>query len=82
MTMKRDKVVVAVLAGLTNAQAEQITKDIAKAKRKHAPAGRGTIACMDRENVGKMLQTSGRKALEVKKNDKKGCKALISAKNG
>lgn len=76
MAGKKDNVVVAVISELTSEQAAQITKDIAKAKRKHAPSGRGTIACMDREGVRGVLQAASRKSLEVKENGKKRSKSL------
>lgn len=44
MAGKKDKVVVAVVAGLTEEQAAQISKEFMKAKQKNAPYGRGTIA--------------------------------------
>ena len=44
MSGKKDKSVVAVISGLTNNQAAQISKDIMKSKQKYAPYSRGTIA--------------------------------------
>ena len=43
MAGKKDKAVVAVISGLTNNQAAQITKDIMRSKQKNAPNGRGTV---------------------------------------
>lgn len=65
MAGKKDKVVVAVVAGLTEEQAAQISKEFMKAKQKNAPYGRGTIAVGNAENVGKMIQqgNSGRKKI-------------------
>ena len=44
MAGKKDKAVVAVISGLTDNQAAQITKDIMKSKQRNAPNGRGTVA--------------------------------------
>ena len=85
MAGKKDKVVVAVVAGLTEEQAAQISKEFMKAKQKNAPYGRGTIAVGSAENVGKMIQqgNSGRKkiAQRGRKNGKR-CKTCTSTKTG
>lgn len=65
MAGKKDKTVVAVISGLTDAQAAQISSDILKAKQRHAPAGRGTIATGKRENVGRLIQKGNAKAIEM-----------------
>ncbi len=41
MAGKKDKAVVAIISGLTDNQATQITKDILKSKQKNAPLGKG-----------------------------------------
>lgn len=55
MAGKKDKAVVAVISGLTENQAAQITKDIMKSKQKNAPLGRGTVASGLMTNVGSLL---------------------------
>lgn len=61
MAGKSDKSVIAVISGLTNNQAAQITKDIMKSKQKYAPSGRGTIASGLTSSVGALLQKSNKK---------------------
>lgn len=56
MAGKKDKAVVAVISGLTNNQAAQITKDIMRSKQKYAPNGRGTVASGFMSSVGSLLQ--------------------------
>ena len=56
MAGKKDKAVVAVISGLTDNQAAQITKDILKTKQKNAPLGRGTVASGLMSSVGSLLQ--------------------------
>lgn len=56
MAGKKDKAVVAVISGLTNNQAAQITKDILKSKQRNAPLGRGTVASGFMSSVGALLQ--------------------------
>ena len=56
MAGKKNKAVVAVISGLTDNQAAQITKDIMKSKQKIAPLGRGTIASGPMSSVGGLLQ--------------------------
>lgn len=56
MAGKKDKAVVAVISGLTDNQAAQITKDIMKSKQKNAPLERGTVASGLMANVGSLLQ--------------------------
>lgn len=43
MAGKKEQAVVAVISGLTNNQAAQITKDIMKSKQKYAPNARGRL---------------------------------------
>lgn len=57
MAGKKDKAVVAVISGLTNNQAAQISKDIMKSKQRYAPSGRGTIASGLMTSVGSLLQS-------------------------
>ena len=64
MAGTKDNAVVAVITDLTSEQAAQITKDIMKTKRKHAPNGRGTVACGKKSDVGGLLQGGKRKQLE------------------
>ena len=56
MAGKKDRAVVAVISDLTRSQAAQISKDIMRAKDKHAPLGRGTIATGERSTVGSLNQ--------------------------
>ena len=56
MAGKKDRAVVAVISDLTRSQAAQISKDIMRAKDKHAPLGRGTIATGERSAVGSLIQ--------------------------
>ena len=56
MAGKKDRAVVAVISDLTRSQAAQISKDIIRAKDKHAPLGRGTIATGERSTVGPLIQ--------------------------
>ena len=56
MAGKKDKAVVAVISGLTDNQAAQITKEILKSKQKYAPHGRGTVAAGPMASVGSLLQ--------------------------
>lgn len=56
MAGKKDKAVVAVISGLTNNQAAQISKDIMKSKQRYAPNGRGTVASGLMTSVGSLLQ--------------------------
>lgn len=56
MAGKKDNAVIAVISGLTNNQASQISKDIMNSKNKYAPLGRGTIASGKHSNVGSLLQ--------------------------
>lgn len=61
MAGKKDKSVVAVISGLTNNQAAQISKDIMKSKQKYAPYSRGTIAAGLTSSVGSLLQKGNKK---------------------
>lgn len=56
MAGKKDRAVVAVISDLTRSQAAQISKGIMRAKDKHAPLGRGTIATGERSTVGALIQ--------------------------
>ena len=56
MAGSKNKAVVAVISGLTDIQAAQITKDILRSKQKNAPLGRGTIASGLISSVGSLLQ--------------------------
>lgn len=56
MAGKKDKNVVCVISGLTDIQANNIVSEIGKAKNKHAPRGRGTMAVTSREGIAKLLQ--------------------------
>ena len=64
MAGKKDNAVVAVISDLTDEQAAQMAKEILKAKKKHAPKGRGTIACGKKGDVGGLLQEEKRKQLK------------------
>lgn len=61
MGKKKDYVVLAVISDLTENQAAELSKEIMKAKMKNVPDGRGTIASMSREKIGKALQTENKK---------------------
>ena len=56
MARKKDCAVVAVIDNLTENQAADMVRDIMKAKSKHAPEGRGTIASGKKANVGALIQ--------------------------
>lgn len=56
MAGKKDNAIVAVIAGLTSSQASKISSDIMRAKEKHAPLGRGTIASGKHSTVGALIQ--------------------------
>ena len=56
MAGKKDKAVVAIISGLTDNQATQITKDILKSKQKDAPLGRGTGASGFTSSIGALIQ--------------------------
>ena len=55
MAGKKNQAVVAVISGLTNNQAAQITKDIMKSKQKYAPQARGTASTGLMSSVGSLL---------------------------
>lgn len=55
MAGKKNQAVVAVISGLTNNQAAQITKDIMKSKQKYAPHARGTASSGLMSSVGSLL---------------------------
>jgi hypothetical protein len=59
MAGKKDKAVVAVISGLTDNQAAQITKDILKSKQKNAPLARGTAASGFMSSVGSLCAPGG-----------------------
>ena len=61
MAGKKDKAVVAVISGLTDNQAAQITKDILKSKQTNAPLGRGTVASGLMSSVGALLKSGVKK---------------------
>lgn len=61
MAGKKDNALVAVISGLTQTQAAQMSKEIMKAKAKHAPHGRGTIAAGKTMNVGSLIQKGFKK---------------------
>lgn len=61
MAGKKDQAVVAVISGLTNNQAAQITKDILKAKQKYAPKARGTASSGFITSVGSLLQKGNKR---------------------
>lgn len=65
MAGKRDHAVVAVVDGLTNAEAAQMTKEIMKAKGKYAAKGRGTIASGKKSDVAALLQAGHDKILAI-----------------
>jgi len=66
MAKAKDRVVVAVIGGLTSSQASRMTEQILSAKEKYAPYGKGTIASVSKSDVGKMLQKGKQKQLERK----------------
>ena len=68
MAGKKESALVAVISGLTSAQAAQMAKEIMKSTEKFAPHGRGTIAAGKTETVGRLLQSGLHKCIEsVKK---------------
>lgn len=64
MADKKDRVVVAVISGLTSTQAAQISSGIMTTKNEYAPHGRGTIATGDRSSVGPLIQGGFRKGIK------------------
>ena len=56
MAGKKDKSIVAVIAGLTDSQAARISADIMKSKQRNAPSGRGTVTSGFTSSIGSMLQ--------------------------
>ncbi|MCD7715321.1 MAG: hypothetical protein LUI39_02570 [Lachnospiraceae bacterium] len=64
MAGKRNRVVVAVISGMTDTQAADVTKEIMKAKQKKAPNARGTIASGNENEVGGLLQQGYRKQIK------------------
>ncbi|GHV10552.1 hypothetical protein FACS1894219_00190 [Clostridia bacterium] len=63
MAGQKDQSVVAVIDGLTQTQAANITSDIIKAKNKHAPEARATAVSGNRLDIGKNL-SSGVEAIK------------------
>lgn len=63
MANKKDSAVVAVITDLTPSQAASISKEIMRAKSKHAPTGRGTIASGLKKDVGVLIQGNNRKVI-------------------
>lgn len=63
MAGKKDQSVVATIHGLTSTQAANIQRDIIKAKDKHAPNARATMAKGNTQDVGRMLDV-GNKTIE------------------
>ena len=63
MAGKKDRAVVAVISDLTRSQAAQISKEIIKAKDKHAPLSRGTIATGERSSIGTLIQSGIKKRI-------------------
>ena len=63
MARTKDNAVVAVIGGLTRTQAANITKDIIRSKADNAPLGRGSIGICKNSNVGNMLHSGRRKAI-------------------
>lgn len=61
MAGKKNQAVVAVISGLTNNQAAQITKDIMKSKQKYAPLARGTASSGLMSSVGSLLQKGNKR---------------------
>ena len=61
MAGKKNQAVVAVISGLTNNQAAQITKDIMKSKQTYAPHARGTASSGLMSSVGSLLQKGNKR---------------------
>lgn len=76
-----NRAVVAVIAGLTVAQAEDISKAIMVAKDTHAPNGRGTIATGRENNIARMLGDGHNTNLPQQKKKKKKKSNKKSEKN-
>ncbi len=57
MAGKKAQSVVAVIDGLTQTQAANITSDIIKAKNKHAPDARATAVSANRLDIGKNISS-------------------------
>ena len=56
MAGTKNNALVAVISGLTQTQAAQMSKEIMKAKAKYAPYGRWTIAAGKTNGVGALIQ--------------------------
>ena len=67
MAGKKDKSLVAVINGLTQAQASEISKAVTNAKGRIAPNSRGTIAFCNDEDVGNMIQGKKTKKITTSK---------------
>ena len=61
MSGRKDQAVVAVISGLTNNQAAQITKDIMRAKQTHAPHARGIASSGAISSIGALLQKGNKR---------------------
>ena len=61
MAEKKDKAVVAVISGLTDAQSAKLTADIMKCKSRIAPDSRGTIAAGFSKSIGSFLSEGVKK---------------------
>ncbi len=66
MREKRRSALIAVITGLTDAQASNIQREVVKAKRRYAPGCRGTSGIADMNNVGDFLQSAWSKGIERK----------------
>ncbi len=66
MERKKDKVVVAVIGGITSNQVGNLMKEIIKIKQKYTPNGRGTIGIGNREDVGALIQGKRQRRINKK----------------
>lgn len=63
MAGRYDTAVVVALRDLTDNQVGQMTKEFMKAKNKHAPRSRATIACGKNNDIGGMISGGGNKRI-------------------
>ena len=63
---ERDNVVVAVIGGLTETEAENVSRGIMKQKRIYGHNGKGTIAVGKKDSVGGLLEKGHSNLIEDK----------------
>ena len=66
MKKQKNTAFVAVIAGLTDAQAANIQRDLVVAKKRHSPGARANAAIVEMREIGTILQESWHKCIEKK----------------